>query len=89
MKFHPNKLKQAYARYSQLKTAIFWPLSSLSGWKNCQQKELVMSTLVRLKKREIQNSVFNLTWRRNYGSLCGHKPGKNKQYVFESCKLWL
>ena len=30
-----------------------------------------------------------LAWRRNYGGLCGHKPGKNKQFVFKSCKLWL
>ena len=21
-----------------------------------------------------------LAWRRNYGGLCGHKPGKNKQF---------
>ena len=30
-----------------------------------------------------------LAWPRNYGDLCGHKPGKNKQFVFNSCKLWL
>ena len=25
------------------------------------------------KTREIQNSVFESAWRRNYGVLCGHK----------------
>ena len=45
-----------------------------SLWRQCWSGE---------KKREIQTEFFESTWRRS--GLCGHKPGKNRQFVFKSC----
>ena len=41
------------------------------------------------KSGKFKTKFFESTGHRNYGSLCGHKPGKNKQFVFKSCKPWL
>ena len=41
------------------------------------------------KSGKFKTMFFESTWRRNDGGLCGHKPGKNKQFFFKSCKLWL
>ena len=41
------------------------------------------------KSRKFKTEFYESTWRRNYGALAYHKPGKNKQFVFKSCKLRL
>ena len=41
------------------------------------------------KSGKFKTVFFESTWRTNCGGLCGHKPGKNKQFVFKTCKLWL
>ena len=57
-----------------IKNCYFLPLIFVERSRNCRQKQLVTSMLVPGgKKREIQNSVFESAWRRNYGVLCGHK----------------
>ena len=35
------------------------------------------------KGGEFKTVFCDSTWRRNYGGLCGHKAGKNKQFVFK------
>ena len=39
------------------------------------------------KSGKFKTEFFESTWRRS--GFCGHKPGKNRQFVFKSCKLWL
>ena len=41
------------------------------------------------KSGKFKTVFFESTWRTNFGGLCGHKPRKNKQFFFKSCKLWL
>ena len=41
------------------------------------------------KSGKFKTVFFESTWRRNCVGLCGHKPRKNKQFVFKRCKLWL
>ena len=41
------------------------------------------------KSGKFKTVFFESTWRTNCGGLCGHKPRKNKQFVFKTCKLWL
>ena len=35
------------------------------------------------KSGKFKTEVFESTWRKS--GLCGHKPGKNRQFVFKSC----
>ena len=37
------------------------------------------------KSGKFKTEFFESTWRRS--GLCGHKPGKNRQFVFKSCIL--
>ena len=39
--------------------------------------------VVQVKKAGNSKQSFSIS------GLCGHKPGKNRQFVFKACKLWL
>ena len=58
-----------------------------SAWAGCNAGYFNVGQVK--KSGKFKTELFESTWRRNYGGLCGHKAGKNKQFVFKSCKLWL
>ena len=78
---------------------ILWSFSSIEtsipeifAIKNCSFLALIFiewSEKLSIKTACDVNVGLKSTWRRNCGGLCSHKPRKNKQYVFKSCKLWL
>ena len=79
-------------RYSQLKPAFFWPLSLLSGLKIVGKKACDVNVGQVKKSGKLKTVFFD---RRRFGTeimvVCAaiNSPGKNKQFVFKSCKLWL
>ena len=96
--YEPNKhtmkfqLKQASPGYlRQLKSAIFFGPNSFLEWSERLSAKTACDVNVgQVKEREkFKAEFFESTWRRNYGGLCGPKPGKNRQFAFKSCKLWL
>ena len=74
-------------RYLQLKIAVFGPYLRRAVGKIVGKKTCDVNVGQVKKKREIQNRVFRVDLAQS--GLCGHKPGKNRQFVFKSCKLWL
>ena len=81
-------MKQASPRYWKLKIVICLTLIFVERSEKLSVKIACDVNVGQVKKRgKFKTVFFESTWRRNFGGLCGHKPRKNKQFVFKSCKF--
>ena len=71
-----------------IKNCYFLALIFVERSKKLSEKTACDVSVGQVKKSgKFKTEFFESTWRRS--GLCGYKPGKNRQFVFKSCKLWL
>ena len=78
-----SSIEASISEIFAIKNCCFLALIFVERSEKLSEKTACDVNVGQVKKAGILES----TWRRS--GLCDHKPGKNRQFVFKSCKLWL
>ena len=79
-----SSIEASISEIFAIKNCYFLPLIFVVRSEKLSPKTACDVNVGQVKKGVKFKTVFSdSTWRRNYGGLCGHKPRKNKQFVFK------